>query len=96
MNSLLQSSVPAAIPSLCLLMLLQLLLLLQNWNCKTKILSLFKQIKHGCIQVNSRSGCLLGLSKFKMGPVLLRDVELGWLQHLAERSQEGIKGVGYS
>lgn len=55
LNSLLQSSVPTAVLSLCPLMLLQLLLSLRNWNCKTEILPLFKQIKHGCTQVNSES-----------------------------------------
>lgn len=55
LNSLLQSSVPTAVPSLCPLMLLQLLLSLRNWNCKTEILPLFKQIKHGCTRVNSES-----------------------------------------
>lgn len=38
------SSVPTAFPSLCPLVLLRLLLLLQNWNCKPTILPLFKQI----------------------------------------------------
>lgn len=32
-----QNSMPTATPSLCPLLLLWLLLLLQNWNCKTEI-----------------------------------------------------------
>lgn len=68
-NSFLRSSMPTAIPYLCPLMLLRLLLLLQNWNCRTKILLLFKQIKHGCIHLNSGSGsAFIGLSQFKSYP----------------------------